>query len=287
MDSLLGPGNYTLWLFDFPAKHLPNYDGCAPVSLQFKVEQMNDDENFISCRAIRIPTDLNTPGMLDHSGYIHFREDVFLDLSTSEHVVKFKPTKKSLFRGFSEAHRVDIDLEVRDATSGTSLARTYRGKGKEENVVLELVENNAYEFVVHYYGTYDAIFCEDFLLEFEVLPLDPLYKVDACGTVKSSLPDFGTGLTAASNLFELKRQNFHYFLNASKSRQDIIVSQNITVTKTMRLTVGLDSRFIDGLNMHLYAPDTNPIHPFLFRNRQEIDALLVPDTTYTDRKSVV
>lgn len=81
IDTVLAPGNYTLWIYDMQGKRFDNMTSCTPISLLFSIVQVNNEENFLSCQAERLPASFNAPGFLDASGYMHYREHVFLDLS--------------------------------------------------------------------------------------------------------------------------------------------------------------------------------------------------------------
>lgn len=69
-------------------KRFADFTTCNPISLVFDIIQVHNDENFLSCRAQRMPEDLNAPGFLDAAGFLHYREVTFLDLSQQDTVMK-------------------------------------------------------------------------------------------------------------------------------------------------------------------------------------------------------
>lgn len=86
LQTKLGPGNYTLWLYALPDRKLTNIPS-HPFSLQFSISQIHADESFLSCPELFLPESLNTPGLIDATGFLHYRDEVLLDLSKKSQTV--------------------------------------------------------------------------------------------------------------------------------------------------------------------------------------------------------
>lgn len=87
IQTNLGPGDYTLWLFEYTGKSFSTLSHCKPISLHVVGSQINSEENFASCDVLPLPSSLNFPGLLDDAGYLHFRREVFLNLSQTSNTI--------------------------------------------------------------------------------------------------------------------------------------------------------------------------------------------------------
>ena len=116
--ELLGPGNYTLWIYDLLEFRDPSLVPCSPFDLEIEILQVDEIEDFVNCVATRLPTNLNAPGLLE-DGYLDFSESVFLDVGQT-YDVEFELKTESYFRAFVEEHKVDIDLQLLKREKGGS-----------------------------------------------------------------------------------------------------------------------------------------------------------------------
>jgi hypothetical protein len=97
-----------------------------------------------------------------------------------------------LFRVWTDQHRVDIDIILKKK-GGAQIARTFKTAGQSESIIAQGEAEVEYELVFKYYGRYDTVFCESFLLELLIQPLTPYYQLDYCQTA-STVPYCG-GMT--------------------------------------------------------------------------------------------
>eukprot|EP01124_Arcella_intermedia_P032932 TRINITY_DN7777_c0_g2_i1.p1 TRINITY_DN7777_c0_g2~~TRINITY_DN7777_c0_g2_i1.p1 ORF type:complete len:3439 (+),score=468.43 TRINITY_DN7777_c0_g2_i1:104-10318(+) len=243
VSTTLGPGSYSLWLVDNVAERYSNITTCTPFSIDLEIVQNNLVENYVSCHAERIPTNLNLPGFIDDTGFVHFKKDVFIDLSQREHETQFTLRTRSLFRVYVEAHRVDIDLTLK-SDAGT-LARTFKGATQDESIVYVLEPNTPYTVVFTYYTTLDADFCETFLLEFQIEPLISPYTVDYCTGHETTVPTVSFDST-----FRLPKTTYNHVFS-SDSHVETFFTWKIVPTAIRQIAVRVESPFLSGLVLTL------------------------------------
>jgi len=273
--TTMGPGNYSLLIVDNSRRRFQSLDySCNFVSLQIDIKQEKSDENFLSCQEERIPTDLNDPGLLDDTGFLQFREEVFIDLSQTNHEIKFTLRAKSLFRVFVEAHRVDIDLELRNATS--IIARTYRLAGVDESIMTELKPNVPYSLFIKYYTSLEAIFCETFLLEIGIEPSQNSYQVDYCTANSTSKPSLS--LNSVSNAIFFPKSVYQQIFTVDTHIEKIL-SVPITVNSEMILEVSVGAYFLSGIS--LYIQNETKVTAKTNLNSLKLSTILLPNTVYT------
>ena len=115
--EVLGPGNYTFWIYDLLEFRDPSLVPCSPFTLEMEILQVKEEEDFINCVATRLPTTLNAPGLLE-DGYLDFSESVLFVIGTGTYSVDFELKTESFFRAFVEKHRIDIDIQLAKRENG-------------------------------------------------------------------------------------------------------------------------------------------------------------------------
>eukprot|EP01125_Pyxidicula_operculata_P010689 TRINITY_DN351_c0_g3_i1.p1 TRINITY_DN351_c0_g3~~TRINITY_DN351_c0_g3_i1.p1 ORF type:complete len:3455 (-),score=945.65 TRINITY_DN351_c0_g3_i1:93-9641(-) len=271
----LGPGNYSLWIL-YSGEAL-DIETCHPISFTLDIQQDQDKENFVSCHADKIPTSLNTPGLLDEKGFLHYHDRVFLDLENQRHTVTFNVKVPSLFRVFVEAHRVDIDVEISNS-SGTKIARTIQGANKEESVLLQLKPNENYSMTFIYYTNVDAHFCETFFLEIGIEPIGTEFQIQDCSSKTSNLPNIGP-LTQLAKSYSFSNQNFYYSWPNSTRTSTVIFEVPFSLSRNMQFEAHLGVHFTAGFTMYL-VQNRSIVFSVREVNGLRINENLLKDTEY-------
>jgi hypothetical protein len=129
IKTQLSSGNYSLWIFDRVGRRFRDENATQrspdPISFYLSLKQNNLKENLMSCDAVPLPGNLNVPGLVDETGYVSFRRDVLLNLDAKMERTRFTVDGPSLFRIWSEPHRVDIDFHLYE--NGIEIARSTLG----------------------------------------------------------------------------------------------------------------------------------------------------------------
>lgn len=73
-------------MYDEFDERIPGTLNCTEFALEVSVLSVAEPENFVNCRAARIPSSADVAALLGERGRVHFSEDVLLDV---EH--RFKP----------------------------------------------------------------------------------------------------------------------------------------------------------------------------------------------------
>jgi len=261
ITTTLNSGKYVLWIVEITDRRLPYELGHLPspdpISFSLYVHQLHSDETFVSCDALPLPKTMNSPGLIDDTGYLSFREYVLLDLTKREESFTFRVPSDFLFRAWSEAHRIDIDFEIKNP-QGTILARTYRPMGQEESAALELQAQIEYTFTIKYYSNFASIFCEKILMELMIQPLSPEYRFDYCTGHNTFVPAF-PAMNNIGSTVRMPTQSYYY--NWAQTHTEIISRVEITPSADMRLNANLNSHFLDGLSLMLRAVNTTARQP--------------------------
>jgi len=260
IQTKLSAGNYSIWLYELPDRRVGSITN-IPFSLKLFIRQLHGEESFISCPQLLPPPSLNVPGLIDATGYLHYREETLLDLTRPVQTISFTVPSDFAFRVWIESHRVDIDLilAVRD---GKQISRTFKTSEQEESILATGQANVEYVLTLKFYGRYDALFCETFLLEILILPHTPYYAFDYCQTMSSeSKPVISKSLVNLAETFLLPHQEYHYKWNDTVQRHtDVILSVPISVAAShpgMILRAELESHFLSGLTLFIRSTDHN------------------------------
>ena len=247
VQTKLGPGSYTLWLFEMPDRRVTEVTN-HPFSFKLNIQQMHGAETFLSCPVLSLPPTLVAPGLIDSTGYLHFREDILIDLAQQEQRTSFSVNSEFLMRIWTEPHRVDIDIIFRKV-NGTTIVRTFRTLGHSESIIVKGEANEEYEIVFKFYGRYDAVFCESFLLELLIQPVTPLYTFDYCSLASNTSKPVLSSLDRVSEKVTLPRTEYRYTWDPERRHDDVIISVPIITTKDMILKVNVESHFFAGLDL--------------------------------------
>lgn len=229
---------HTLWLYDIYGESDRTLSSCVPFTFSLNIEPIKPPENILSCDAPFIPTTLNTPDLLGDRGYLHFKEDVFVDLANVNHDIAFTLKEKSVFRVFTEEHRVDIDLRLKNS-SNTVLASSLQFN-RRETIFTELDAGN-YTLNLRYFGSYSVIFCETFTLDIAIAPIRyvPSSLCSGDANVKEK-PDL-SGWNSGANSFTVPLTRYRKTVDLHLPRQTIFTQEfSTTQYSQLRLVVGRD-----------------------------------------------
>lgn len=286
IQTKLGPGNYTLWLYDLSDRRLTPIPA-HPFSLQLTLRQIHGEESFLSCAEQFLPESLNSPGLIDATGFLHFRDEVLLDLSAESQSVTFSVPSAFLLRVWTDQHRVDIDIVLKKK-DGVQIARTFKTAGQAESIIAQGEAEVEYELTFKYYGRYDTMFCESFLLELLIQPLTPYYQFDYCQSASQDNKPTVTPLDGLSTSFEIKRTEYHYLWNTTKHHDDIILAVPIRTASDMLFKAKLEAHFLSGLEFFIstempegVSPHRKVTNPRTYRGGMEISYYLESGLNHT------
>jgi hypothetical protein len=129
IKTQLGSGNYSLWIYDRVGRRFKDQSGNErspdPFSFYLHINQNHHKENAMSCAASPLPPQLSIPGLIDETGFLTFRKRVLLNLEETFETTSFTVETASLFRIWSEAHRIDVDFKLFE--DGSEIARSTLG----------------------------------------------------------------------------------------------------------------------------------------------------------------
>jgi len=161
LQAALTAGTYTLWLFERIGEKNTDLSPCSPFSLKLDIDSEQFVENFLTCDASVIPSQLQTSIFEDPPGYIYFQESALLDLESGGHDLSIQVSSPSFIRVYSAPHRVDIDLRLKNQMQ--TVAYSYAWGGEEGLVAF--LPPGGYNLSLIYFGSYPDKFCETFDLE--------------------------------------------------------------------------------------------------------------------------
>lgn len=284
LKAALEPGQYSLWIYDMTGEKDTSLSPCIPFSLTMKLEAEAIDETFYNCDAPMLP-DVLLPGYDEPKGFVHYLDSPLLDLGEGTHTIRFKLDETSLFRVYTQPHRVDIDLKLLNANDGSVIEYVFR-IGGEESIARSLNAGN-YSLQIIYYGIYEPVFCETFDLEIAIAPFQYYANTSYClvpgtSTVKSVTPDFSAMqdyLNAANHTFYLNTNGtaFYFDYQNSYSRRPII-SQNFTLLTRSAIKSSLGDNFLTSdLQIQILDDTGRPlVNGTHVRNFDRIEATLEP-----------
>lgn len=245
-ESLLA-GQYTLWLFDRVGERNASLVSCSPLSLEISVWPTDEKETLMNCDAARLPENLTDSDLLDDQGFLMYSQDVLLDIDAFQDQTAVRVTRPSVFRAYAGPHFVDIDLLLLDDTS-RAVAWSVKSHGAEGLVYL-LEPNREYTLLVQFFGQHSLGFCETYLLQLAIAPLDRPAQETFCASVSPSTPDL-SDLDAALASGASFDRDYGAFVFSVPSPEDyprtLVHRLLLNITRTTRLQVELLFDFLLG-----------------------------------------
>jgi hypothetical protein len=122
INSILGAGNYSLWIYDLVGLSNSQLAQCTPFSFKLKIAPLQKIESFLTCNAALLPTNFEAPGLVDSNStrkYFLYTEEVLV--SPSRNTARFTIHEKSYFRIWVEEHRIDLDIYLMNSNNDVLL----------------------------------------------------------------------------------------------------------------------------------------------------------------------
>ena len=282
--TTLGPGTYSLWIYDEVQNRDRNLTKCVPFSFFWTIEAMEIPETFVSCEAPELPTTL-IPGFFSTpEGYLHIADDFLLDLDVGEHKLSFYVRANSYFRVVAAPHRVDIDLRLINTDTGMLVAYALKF-GSQEEAIVTFLEPGNYNLSIKFYGFYEKQFCETFYLEVG-LAAEFLYPDGALcsGTsdVTPDLSDLDTQLANSNGTFVLASSTYLHVLDVEDDNVDFsqhqFYTQNFTLLQESVVHAHVGFNFLLGPAEVYIKGSEGTYYATYSRDRSLLHSVLPPGT---------
>jgi len=191
--------------------------------------QLEFDDRSTLCTAPLLPANLDNFEYLGFNGKVHIQDNFYIDIASASHTTTFTITQPSLFRVYTEPHRVDVDLWLYTTNSKGELVNVVDKSlafGYEE-VLLDRLDTGTYALVFKYYlwDKTNKINCETFNLE---LSIDSIADLEAYASEgkyctdslkgKDVYPDGVIPATITQD-FEYKDPKLYGAVNVATSKQ--------------------------------------------------------------------
>jgi hypothetical protein len=173
---------------------------CAPFSLRLDIVQARTQEDFLACPVLSLPDSFSqssvesTGDIMDAAGALYFRREVLIDAVVPRHESSFELTTESYVRVYAQQHRIDIDLQIKNANTGAVVAHGYRTTGPE--IIMSKLPAGRYTFVLISFSQSQIITCDSLMLEVAIAPVTSAPSF-CNGVTVPAYPSF-TGLSGVS-----------------------------------------------------------------------------------------
>eukprot|EP01126_Amoeba_proteus_P049116 TRINITY_DN5720_c0_g2_i1.p1 TRINITY_DN5720_c0_g2~~TRINITY_DN5720_c0_g2_i1.p1 ORF type:complete len:898 (+),score=81.12 TRINITY_DN5720_c0_g2_i1:391-3084(+) len=258
LELRLGPGSYTLWLYSLTGNLLEGISEVAPFSFFFELKQDHRQETYMSCDFLSLPSTLNSPGFIDSTGYMHFRDRILVGPSTSTTFVVPSPFFYRIRMELSSQVQVTHEIKANNRTIAT---------GNERRLYLDGLANVQYTLSLSYSTVGTSEFCNSILFEMLTYPSTPEYTMDFCeGATVHNFPSIPSLLNLTSSVI-IPPQSYRIKFDSSKSSTNTILFRyQISVQMDMSLEVELESKFLYGFEISLQQGG-RPIRATTSRNK--------------------
>eukprot|EP00002_Diphylleia_rotans_P007883 TRINITY_DN1755_c0_g1_i13.p1 TRINITY_DN1755_c0_g1~~TRINITY_DN1755_c0_g1_i13.p1 ORF type:complete len:3322 (-),score=584.61 TRINITY_DN1755_c0_g1_i13:304-9891(-) len=247
IQRVLYPGKHTLWLYDAVGEK--TYTGCIPFTLDLKFEQVEEAESFLNCNGERLPETFDTPGFIDITGRMHYREKVFFDVAVMKQVVSFSGTADSVFRLYIADSEVDIDIALYKGDNANLVASSFSHE-PQEGLVYHIPPDGDDTYYLHLIRILNdgssTLFCPTFTLEVSLAPAEDFaYE---CPFVGEKVPNLGKMqelITKAPHWYDFYDSKLGY--NASTHQEQFtLFEKEFSTAKDLRLFVETTFDFVVG-----------------------------------------
>ncbi|PRP79088.1 hypothetical protein PROFUN_13150 [Planoprotostelium fungivorum] len=277
--ELMSGRSYTLVLFDRTGQRNNHTSGKAvPFSMVVSLTpSKSSGTGSSSCNSPLLPTVL--PGYFEEpKGWFHYNEKVLLNLSVPTNTIYINVREKAYFRVHTLAHRVDIDLRLRNGTREIASELAF---GSKAEAIATVLEAGTYELKIIYYGVYETKPCETFSLEIALEPISVSAGANSLTCPTNNLPqaDLGSFPRADGQNFVQRGGPYLWDSGAIWTVRDIHTIA-FTVTKEIHFKATLGFSFVlYDLNLKLKSTTASISGEILgepTRNRETISTTLQP-----------
>ena len=237
LDTIVGPGTYTLWLFQ-PRLPLTN---CSLFDFSMRVNFTNSWRDTFFCEGARFPRSLNEPNYLDYNGILHFQDDFLLQDSIVP--VNFTITTTSYFKIAATAELVlGFDLFLFNATKAPADYLAHSASG----MITAKLTPGTYLFEILVFEQLIGDECPLVNVELAIMPVNiPDHTGgESCMNDVEKLPALPENLGSAPYKFNMSDADGVLRYVTFKSGE--VASYPITVSEVMWLIVEITSDFLTG-----------------------------------------
>lgn len=236
LSWIVEPGDYTLWIYELYNQTDKSVLGCTPFTFSLSLTPFQFNEDLLNCKAARLPTTLNVPGLLGDRGVLEFAEDVWLDYEHPDNAITFNLTTTSNLRVYVEEHHVDIDLRLSNASGYLAQSITF---GREEAIIMTL-SPGTYTLSIKYFDAREPQFCDTFFLMIGIAPLSLVPSGLCSGAALPSAPTL-PDTNAFARPVSVPSQSYRYvWPNESRSTTNIFTHYFTPTDAVVRIVVGVD-----------------------------------------------